>query len=34
MNWKQVSGFIIKQHLDMVQKVNYYDILLKVLFGT
>lgn len=26
---KQVSGFIIKQHLDMVQKVNYYDILLK-----
>lgn len=26
---KQVSGFIIKQHPDMVQKVNYYDILLK-----
>ena len=26
---KQVSGFIIKQHSDMVQKVNYYDILLK-----
>ena len=23
---KQVSGFIIKQHPDMVQKVNYYDI--------
>lgn len=26
---KQISGFIIKQHPDMVQKVNYYDILLK-----
>lgn len=26
---KHISGFIIKQHPDMVQKVNYYEILLK-----